>query len=172
MSGKDKARRKLSAAEKVQILEEARAPKTTVAEVLRRHQLDATTFYRWEREAKAAMLAALGDRPRPRTRESDSDREIERLKHDIEKKSRIIAEVVEENLALKGGSRSAEIDALPGRSEGRAAAAGHTHAGADGVDGAPHSPSSGPLQGALPRLGPAGGSGCARGSSADRAVTG
>jgi transposase-like protein len=101
MSGKDKARRKLSAAEKVKILEEARVPKTTVAEVLRRHQLDATTFYRWEREAKAAMLAALG--VRPRARESDKDREIERLKRDVEKKSRIIAEVVEENLALKGG---------------------------------------------------------------------
>ena len=86
MSGKDKARRKLSAAEKVQILEEARAPKTTVAEVLRRHQLDATTFYRWEREAKAAMRAALGERPR----------EIERLKCDVEKKSRIIAGVVKE----------------------------------------------------------------------------
>jgi transposase len=101
MSGKDKARRKLSAAEKVKILEEARAPKTTVAEVLRRYQLDATTFYRWEREAKAAMLAALGERSR--ARESDKDREIERLKRDVEKKSRIIAEVVEENLALKGG---------------------------------------------------------------------
>ena len=29
-------------------------------EVLRQHQLDAATFYRWERDAKAAMLAALG----------------------------------------------------------------------------------------------------------------
>lgn len=101
MSGRDRARRKLSAAEKVKILEEARAPKTTVAEVLRRHQLDATTFYRWEREARAAMLAALGERPR--ARETDKDREIERLKRDVEKKSRIIAEVVEETLALKAG---------------------------------------------------------------------
>lgn len=101
MSRPSKVRRRLSAAEKAKILEEARQPQTTVAEVLRRHQLDATTFYRWEREAKAGMLEALGDKPRGRG--DDKDREIERLKRDVEKKSRIIAEVVEENLALKRG---------------------------------------------------------------------
>ena len=101
MSGKRKGRRQLSAEEKVKILEEARQPQTTVAEVLRRHQLDATTFYRWEREAKAAALAALGERPR--TRGDDKDHEIERLKRELDRKSRIIAEVVEENLGLKRG---------------------------------------------------------------------
>lgn len=99
MSGKP--RRRLTADEKLKVLLEARQPNTTVAEVLRRHQLDATTFYRWERDAKVAMLAALGERPRARA--DDKDREIERLKRDVEKKSRIIAEVVEENLALKRG---------------------------------------------------------------------
>ena len=101
MTRTGKARRRLSAAEKLKILEEARQPKTTVAEVLRRYQLDATTFYRWEREAKAGMLEALGDKVRGRG--DDKDREIERLRHELETKSRIIAEVVEENLALKRG---------------------------------------------------------------------
>jgi transposase-like protein len=101
MSRSGKARRRLSAEEKFRILEEARQPQTTVAEVLRRHQVDATTFYRWERAAKAAMLEALGDRPRGR--EDDKDRAIDRLKREVETKSRIIAEVVEENLVLKGG---------------------------------------------------------------------
>jgi transposase-like protein len=91
----------MSAEEKLRILDEARAPNTTVAEVLRRHQLDAATFYRWERDAKAGMLAALGEKAR--TREDGKDREIERLKADLERKSRIIAEVVDENLALKRG---------------------------------------------------------------------
>jgi len=95
-----KARRRLSATEKFKILEEARAANTTVAEVLRRHQLDATTFYNWERKVKAATLEALGDKPRT----SDAvERENERLRAEVAKKSRIIAEVVEENLALKGG---------------------------------------------------------------------
>ena len=69
--------------------------------MLRRHQLDAASFYRWERDAKAAMLAALGEKVR--AREDSKDREIERLKAEVERKSRIIAEVVDENLALKRG---------------------------------------------------------------------
>lgn len=101
MSRSTKPRARLSAAEKVKIIEEARQPNTTVAEVLRRHQLDATTFYRWEREAKAGMLEALGEKPRGRG--DDKDHEIERLKRELDRKSRIIAEVVEENLALKRG---------------------------------------------------------------------
>ena len=65
------------------------------------------------------MLAALGEQPR--AREDDKDREssslltmiltpfssagsqIERLRRDIEKKSGVLAEVVEENLSLKRG---------------------------------------------------------------------
>ena len=72
-----------------------------MAEVLRRHQLDARAFYRWEREAKATMLAALGDRPRGRA--DDGDRELERLRHELEAKRWVISDVVEENLAPKGG---------------------------------------------------------------------
>lgn len=101
MARNGKTRRRLSGEEKLRILEEARAPNTTVAEVLRRHQLDGATFYRWERDAKAGMLAALGEKGR--SREDDKDREIERLKAEVERKSRIIAEVVDENLALKRG---------------------------------------------------------------------
>ena len=101
MTRAGKARRLRSAAEKLKILEEARQPNTNVAAVLRRHQVDATTFYRWEREAKDGMLAALGDkRPGPG---DGKDREIERLRRELEKKSQVIAEVVEENLALKRG---------------------------------------------------------------------
>jgi transposase-like protein len=101
MTAKGKKRRHLPAEAKLKILEEARQPKTTVAEVLRRHQLDAATFYRWEREAKAGMLAALQDGRRGRS--DDRDREIERLRQDLETKRRVIVEVVEENLALKRG---------------------------------------------------------------------
>lgn len=58
-----KAARRFTAEEMLRILEEARQPQTTVAEVLRRHGLDATTFYRWERLAKAGMREALAERP-------------------------------------------------------------------------------------------------------------
>ena len=92
--------RRWSAEAKLKILEEARQPNTTVAEVLRRHQLDATTFYRWERDAKQGMREALGDKPR---RGDALERENQRLRAELEKKDRVIAEVVEENLALKRG---------------------------------------------------------------------
>ena len=99
MMAKKKPRR-FSVEEKLRILEEAREPGTTVAEVLRRHQVDGTTYYRWERQAKEAMREALNGRKRDR---GAKDREIERLRDEVQKKSRIIAEVVEENLGLKKG---------------------------------------------------------------------
>jgi transposase-like protein len=91
-----KRKRQYRPEEKLQILEEARQPNTTVVEVLRRHQVDdATTFYRWEQHAKEDVRAAL-TRDRRRTEADAKDREIERLRAELVKKSRITAEVIEE----------------------------------------------------------------------------
>jgi transposase-like protein len=95
-----KQKRHFGVEQKLRILEEGRAPGTTVAEVLRRHGLDGATYYRWEKQAQEGMRQALlGKPPGPATK----DRELERLRAEVEKKSRIIAEVVEENLELKRG---------------------------------------------------------------------
>jgi transposase-like protein len=96
-------RRQFSGEQKLAILEEARRPGVVVAEVLRRHQLDAATFYQWEAAARAAMREALGGKPRGGAALRDQERELARLRAELEKKRQIIAEVVEENLALKGG---------------------------------------------------------------------
>jgi transposase len=93
-------RRRYTVAEKVEILEEARAPGSTVAAVLRRHGVDGTTYYRWERQAKEGVREALNGKRRDRGRK---DREIERLQEELTKKREIIAEVVQENLELKRG---------------------------------------------------------------------
>jgi transposase-like protein len=93
-------KRQFSAEQKLTILEEARQPDTTVAEVLRRHQLDAATFYRREQQAKDGAREALA-RDRRRTEAATHEQEIERLRADLAKKSRVIAEVIEENLELK-----------------------------------------------------------------------
>jgi transposase len=106
MSGQ--SRRRWPAEEKLRILEEARQSKTTVAGVLRRHGLDATTFYPWERLAKAGMGEALAERPRKPT---GVEREVERLRAELDQKRRIIAEVVEENLELKKGLRDWRVQA-------------------------------------------------------------
>ena len=97
-------RRQFSGEQKLAIIEEARQPGVVVAEVLRRHQLDAATFYHWEADARAAMREALGGKPRGgQVALRDQERELARLRAELETKRRIIAEVVEENLALKGG---------------------------------------------------------------------
>ena len=107
--------RRFSVDEKLRIIEEASSPNTTVAEVLRRYQLDGATFYNWEKQAKAAATAAMrealarpsGGRARggggASVAERAKDERIARLEAELEKKSRVIAEVVEENLALKKG---------------------------------------------------------------------
>jgi hypothetical protein len=54
----------------------------------------------WERVAKAGMREALAER---RRNGKAADREVERLRAELTQKRQIIAEVVEENLALKKG---------------------------------------------------------------------
>ncbi len=92
-----KKRRQYAVEEKLRIQEEAREPGTTVAEVLRRHQADGTTYYRWERQASEGMREALKGKRRDR---GAKDRAVKRLRGEVQEKSRIIAEVVEENLRL------------------------------------------------------------------------
>ena len=98
MGKKQKKSARYTVEEKMRILEEARQPNTTVAEVLRRYGVDPATFYRWEKRAKQGMREALNGAARKR---KSKQGEVERLKRDVERKSRIIAEVVEENLEMK-----------------------------------------------------------------------
>jgi len=110
-------KREFTAEEKLQILEEARQPNTTVAEVLRRHRVDPSTFYRWEQQVKEAAREALGrDRRRPES--EANEREIERLRAEVAKKSWIIAEVIEENLDLKKNSEPRGVDPVYCGAEG------------------------------------------------------
>lgn len=96
-----KARRQFSPDEKLKILEEARAPGATVAAVLRQYQVDAPSFYKWERDAKAGAREALTAKRRSALDARDA--EIERLKAELTRKRELIAEIAEENLTLKKG---------------------------------------------------------------------
>ncbi|MHB1195195.1 MAG: transposase [Longimicrobiales bacterium] len=124
---KKRARRAYTVEEKLRILEEARQPNTAVAEVLRRHQVDAATFYRWERQAKEGMKEALEGRKRDA---KGQEQEIERLRAELAKKSRIIAEVVEENLwpapafSTRGYESVSSISPSPGESKASPATRG------------------------------------------------
>lgn len=97
--GKMRKGAKYTVEDKLRVLEEARQPGTTVAEVLRRHRIDGATFYRWEKQAKEGMREGLAGRAGRKGRAAE--REIARLEGELETKRRIIAEVVEENLEMK-----------------------------------------------------------------------
>lgn len=57
-------KRKFTAEEKFKILEEARQPGASVAEVCRRNQIASSLFYKWESEAKKGALEALNNKKR------------------------------------------------------------------------------------------------------------
>lgn len=93
-------RRRWTAEGKLAILQEARQAGHMVSEVCRRHQIQPTQFYLWEKQAKAGALAALRSAApgRPKADRTAADRaEIERLR-------RAVAELSVENLTLKGGA--------------------------------------------------------------------
>jgi len=90
-------RRRFSAEEKLQILEEGRAPGASIAEVCRRYRLSSTLFYMWEKQAKQAALEVLRGNGNRRNR----DDKVERLREKIQKLNAVIGEITEENLTLK-----------------------------------------------------------------------
>jgi len=90
-------KRRFSAEEKFQILEEGRAHGASIAEVCRRHQISSTLFYLWEKQAKKAALEVLRGNGNGRKR----DHKVERLQAKIQKLNAVISEITEENLTLK-----------------------------------------------------------------------
>jgi len=72
-------KRRFSAEEKFQILEEGRAPGASIAEVCRRHQISSTLFYLWEKQAKKAALEVLRGNGNGRKRDHTAEQII--VKH-------------------------------------------------------------------------------------------
>jgi transposase len=52
--------RRLSAEEKLRVVEEGRQSGATISEVCRRHQVDHAQFYRWERLARQGAVDTHG----------------------------------------------------------------------------------------------------------------
>ncbi|MCL0077104.1 transposase [Dehalococcoidia bacterium] len=55
----ERIQRRLSAEEKLRVVEEERQSGASISEVCRRHQIAHTQFYRWERLARQGALEAL-----------------------------------------------------------------------------------------------------------------
>lgn len=95
-------KRKFSAEEKYQILEEGKTPGASIAEVCRRHQISSTLYYHWEKQAKLGCLEALKGKGNGRKK----DTEAETLKEKITRLKSVISEITEENLVLKKSFRN------------------------------------------------------------------
>ncbi len=93
------ARRRWTAEEKLQILEEGRQTGQTISEVCRRHQIAPGQFYAWEKQARQGALVALRNGPRGPGKADPTPQ----LQAEIERLRDVIAEISAENLALKRG---------------------------------------------------------------------
>ena len=93
-------RRKFTAEEKYRIVEEARQPNTTVAEVCRRYGIAASLFYRWEAQMKEGARKALVEQ---RGKHDRRDSQIELLREQLNKKNTVIAELTEALIQEKKG---------------------------------------------------------------------
>jgi transposase-like protein len=101
-----------TAAEKLQIIEEARQTGQMVSEVCRQHQISPPQFYLWEKQARQGALEALRNR-RPGRKPSDP---TARLQQDISRLQGVVAELSTENLDLKRGLWASGADTtLPPR---------------------------------------------------------
>jgi putative transposase len=90
-------RRSWPAEEKLAIVQEAREQQIPVSEVCRRHGVSPALFYSWERRAREGALEAL------QRRSARGSREVEALQEKMAELRSVIAEVITENLRLKGG---------------------------------------------------------------------
>jgi len=95
-----KSRRKFTAEQKAAILREHLIEKVPVADLCEKHGLQPTAFYRWQKEM-LENLVALFDR-RDRTSKSKKfEEQIATLREKLARKDAIIAEIMEDFVAVK-----------------------------------------------------------------------
>jgi transposase len=92
-------RRRWTAEEKLNIIEEARQTSQTISEVCRRHGIAPGQFYGWEKQARNGALIALRAKRAGRKR---ANRETE-LETEVTRLRAVVAELSAENLELKKG---------------------------------------------------------------------
>ncbi|MCL0060106.1 transposase [Dehalococcoidia bacterium] len=95
----ERIQRRLSAEEKLRVVEEGRQSGASISEVCRRHQIAHTQFYRWERLARQGALEAL----RNGARKARNGKREEQLLAEIARLRAVVAELTAENLTLKRG---------------------------------------------------------------------
>lgn len=98
-----KSRKHYTAEEKVAIVRMHLLEKTPVSDLCDQHRLHPTMFYRWQRELfENGALAFKGTSESKREVES-RDRRIAEMEKQLTTKNEVIAELLQEHVALKKG---------------------------------------------------------------------
>ena len=95
-----KNRRRLTAEEKLRILDEAQQPGVQIAELCRRHGIGTSQFYTWREQARQAAKQALSQ-PAGRKGRSKTEAAVERLLAERDRLRAVVAEITAENLDLR-----------------------------------------------------------------------
>jgi len=95
----DGQRRRMTAEEKLRVVEEGRQSGAKISEVCRQNQIYYVQFYRWERLARQGALEAL----RNGSRKPKNGKHEEWLISEVNRLRAVVAELTAENLTLKKG---------------------------------------------------------------------
>ena len=94
-----KRRRNFTAEEKVSILREALVDRAAVSEVCESHGIQPSQFYTWQKELFENGAAAFSNKRGPKV--DRSSEKIDALQVKIQSKNEVLAELMEEHVALK-----------------------------------------------------------------------
>lgn len=96
----EKQRRHFTAQQKVAILREHLVEKTPVSEICRKHRIQPTLFYQWQKTFFENGTAAFERPSHPRVSSSDQ-KKITKLEEKIQRKDEVMAELLSEHILLK-----------------------------------------------------------------------
>jgi transposase-like protein len=96
-----KQRKHYSGAEKMAILREHLIEQVPISEVCEKHGLQPAVFYTWQKRLFEGGAAVFEDRRTARRQPDGSAQRIEALQAKLARKDEVLAELMEEHVALK-----------------------------------------------------------------------
>lgn len=97
-----RGRRNFSGVQKLAILRLHLIEKVPISEVCEKHGLQPTVFYQWQKKLFEEGAAVFDQAPRKSSRQQNAEaRRIEALQAKLQRKDEVLAELMEEHVALK-----------------------------------------------------------------------
>lgn len=96
-----RARKHYSGSEKMAILREHLIEHVAISEVCARHNLQPTVFYQWQKKLFEGGAAVFESARAGRPKADAAAKRIEALSAKLQKKDEVLAELMEEHVALK-----------------------------------------------------------------------